>query len=99
MFLGGEGIRSYKPDINVQAPQREVGEDDAELENEIALSDIETECPRRTRCVPSFFCDSFNGVTTADQIVSETEAGGISIQFFQQLVLQPIKDRCRDTKR
>merc|ERR1719412_2607732 len=61
--------------------KREVGEDDAELENEVALSDIETECPRRTRCVPSFFCDSFNGVTTADQIPCLLQTGEFAGKF------------------
>ena len=46
----------------------EVFGDDSQ-ENQIALNDIDTECPRRTTCVERFFCERFSGKNVFDQIV------------------------------
>ena len=43
--------------------------------DEIKLNEIETECPRLSKCVPSFFCERFRGVTQNDQIVSYQASG------------------------
>ena len=38
--------------------------------SEIKLNEIQTECPRLSKCVPRFFCESFRGESKFDQIVS-----------------------------
>ena len=43
--------------------------DEEEFENDIKLNEIDTECPRRTRCVERFFCERFSGKNIFDQIV------------------------------
>ena len=38
--------------------------------SKIKLNEIQTECPRLSKCVPNFFCEKFRGESKLDQIVS-----------------------------
>ena len=38
--------------------------------SKIKLNEIQTECPRLSKCVPNFFCEKFRGESKFDQIVS-----------------------------
>ena len=56
--------------------------EDEEMENEIQLNEIDTECPRRTTCVERFFCDKFSGKNVFDQIVRKLISYSIIITTF-----------------
>jgi len=58
----------------------EVFGDDSQ-ENQIALNDIDTECPRRTTCVERFFCERFSGKNVFDQIPCLLTSGEFAGEF------------------
>ena len=64
---GGLALRRNRNRNKRQSQDPTLSDDSSE---EIKLNEIETECPRLSKCVPSFFCERFRGVTQSDQIVS-----------------------------
>jgi len=59
--------------------------EDAALSEEslskIKLNEIQTECPRLSKCVPRFFCERFRGESKFDQIPCLLSSGQFSGQF------------------
>jgi len=56
-------------------------EDTAESAAQIKLNEIETECPRLSKCVPRFFCERFRGESAEDQIPCLLTSGQFQGQF------------------
>lgn len=87
----GKGVKNgRKPQRSVkQISKRQAQEDgdsgevfeDEEMENEIQLNEIDTECPRRTTCVERFFCDKFSGKNVFDQIPCLLTSGEFAGDF------------------
>jgi len=71
--IGRTPQRNVKKFSKRQAEENEENDentvlDEEEFENDIKLNEIDTECPRRTRCVERFFCERFSGKNVFDQI-------------------------------
>jgi len=84
--IGRAPQRSVKKFSKRQAEENEESDDNILLEeedqeNEIKLNEIDTECPRRTRCVERFFCERFSGKNVFDQIPCLLTTGDFAGDF------------------
>jgi len=74
--------RTVKQITKRQAEGGEVfGEETNEEENEIQLNEIDTQCPRRTKCIERFFCEKFSGKNAFDEIPCLLTSGEFAGDF------------------
>jgi len=80
-FSRGVGWRSRGGFRKLNKRQSEDAALSEESLSKIKLNEIQTECPRLSKCVPRFFCERFRGESKFDQIPCLLSSGEFSGEF------------------
>lgn len=74
----GEGQGNFRKLNKRQSEDETLSEESL---SKIKLNEIQTECPRLSKCVPRFFCEQFRGESKFDQIPCLLSSGQFSGEF------------------